>query len=91
MTLPDSMMELLDHGCDGEPRWITLGALDAQAAANLVRAIAVEAEHRGYGRSLPLERMMRDARMFAIGGGTLEMMRNLIADRLLPTRANWRG
>jgi alkylation response protein AidB-like acyl-CoA dehydrogenase len=45
----------------------------------------------GYGRSLPLERMMRDARMFAIGGGTLEMMRNLIADRLLPTRANWRA
>jgi alkylation response protein AidB-like acyl-CoA dehydrogenase len=45
----------------------------------------------GYGRSLPLERMVRDARMFAIGGGTLEMMRNLIADRLLPTRANWRG
>jgi 3-sulfinopropanoyl-CoA desulfinase len=45
----------------------------------------------GYGRTLPLERMMRDARMFAIGGGTLEMMRNLIADRLLPTRSNWRA
>lgn len=44
----------------------------------------------GYGRSLPLERMMRDARMFAIGGGTLEMMRNLIADRILPSRADWR-
>jgi hypothetical protein len=29
--------------------------------------------------------------MFAIGGGTLEMMRNLIADRLLPTRSNWRS
>jgi hypothetical protein len=26
--------------------------------------------------------------MFAIGGGTVEMMRNLIADRLLPTPAN---
>ena len=44
----------------------------------------------GYGRSLPLERMMRDARMFAIGGGTLEMMRNVIADGLLP-RVSWRG
>jgi 3-sulfinopropanoyl-CoA desulfinase len=43
----------------------------------------------GYGRSLPLERMARDARMFAIGGGTLEMMRNLIADGLLP-RVSWR-
>ena len=45
----------------------------------------------GYGRSLPLERMVRDARMFAIGGGTLEMMRNLIADRILPTRADGRA
>ena len=44
----------------------------------------------GYGRGLPLERMARDARMFAIGGGTVEMMRNLIADRILPTRANFR-
>ena len=44
----------------------------------------------GYGRALPLERMARDARMFAIGGGTVEMMRNLIADRILPTRANFR-
>jgi alkylation response protein AidB-like acyl-CoA dehydrogenase len=44
----------------------------------------------GYSRSLPLERMMRDARMFAIGGGTLEMMRNLIADHILPSRADWR-
>ncbi len=44
----------------------------------------------GYGRGLPLERMVRDARMFAIGGGTVEMMRNLIADRILPMRADWR-
>ena len=44
----------------------------------------------GYGRGLPLERMARDARMFAIGGGTVEMMRNLIADRILPTRAKFR-
>ena len=45
----------------------------------------------GYGRSLPLERMVRDARMFAIGGGTLEMMRNVIADAILPTRVSWRA
>ena len=44
----------------------------------------------GYGRALPIERMVRDARMFAIGGGTVEMMRNLIADRILPTRADFR-
>jgi alkylation response protein AidB-like acyl-CoA dehydrogenase len=44
----------------------------------------------GYGRSLPLERMARDARMFTIGGGTVEMMRNLIADHILPSRMDWR-
>src|SRR5215510_11356175 len=44
----------------------------------------------GYGRSLPLERMVRDARMFAIGGGTLEMMRNLVADRILGAHVDWR-
>ncbi len=37
----------------------------------------------GYSCELPLERMVRDARMFAIGGGTVEMQRNLIAGRLL--------
>jgi alkylation response protein AidB-like acyl-CoA dehydrogenase len=44
----------------------------------------------GYGRELPLERMARDARMFSIGGGTVEMMRNLIADRVMPTRSDFR-
>ena len=48
MTMPDSMLDLLDHGCDGEPRWVTLDALDAHAAATLVRLIAAEAERRGY-------------------------------------------
>jgi alkylation response protein AidB-like acyl-CoA dehydrogenase len=33
---------------------------------------------------------VRDARMFAIGGGTLEMMRNVIADGVLPSRVSWR-
>ncbi len=37
----------------------------------------------GYSRNLPLERMMRDARMFTIGGGTAQMLRNLVAGRIL--------
>ena len=37
----------------------------------------------GYGRALPLERMVRDARMFTIGGGTAQMLRNLVAGRIL--------
>ena len=38
---------------------------------------------KGYSRNLPLERMARDARMFTIGGGTAQMLRNLIAGRVL--------
>ena len=66
----------------------TFAAEMAQAVTNQALQIHGAA---GYGRSLPLERMARDARMFAIGGGTVEMMRNLIADRLLPIRVDWRA
>ncbi len=63
-------------------------------AAEMAQAVTGQALQihgaAGYGRSLPLERMARDARMFAIGGGTVEMMRNLIADRLLGSKADWR-
>jgi alkylation response protein AidB-like acyl-CoA dehydrogenase len=37
----------------------------------------------GYSRNNPLERMVRDARMFTIGGGTAQILRTLIASRLL--------
>lgn len=37
----------------------------------------------GYSRNLPLERMARDARMFTIGGGTAQMLRNQIAASVL--------
>jgi 3-sulfinopropanoyl-CoA desulfinase len=33
----------------------------------------------GYSRECPVERMVRDARMFAIAGGTVQMLRNLVA------------
>ncbi len=48
MTSFDTMLDLLDHGCDGEPRWVTLDSTDAQAAARLVRLVTSEAERRGY-------------------------------------------
>ncbi|MCB9957857.1 MAG: acyl-CoA dehydrogenase family protein [Rhodospirillaceae bacterium] len=35
----------------------------------------------GYGRDMPLERMVRDARMFTIGGGTAQVLRTLVASR----------
>jgi 3-sulfinopropanoyl-CoA desulfinase len=73
-------------------------ALEAAKAKTLAAEVAQEITNQalqihgaaGYGRALPLERMVRDARMFAIGGGTVEMMRNLIADRILSTRADFR-
>jgi alkylation response protein AidB-like acyl-CoA dehydrogenase len=38
---------------------------------------------RGYSRDLPLERMARDVRMFTIGGGTAQVLRTLIAGKML--------
>lgn len=38
---------------------------------------------RGYSRNFPLERMVRDARMFAIAGGTAQVLRTLVAGQLL--------
>jgi len=37
----------------------------------------------GYSRRNPLERMVRDARMFTIGGGTAQVLRTQVASRLL--------
>jgi alkylation response protein AidB-like acyl-CoA dehydrogenase len=40
----------------------------------------------GYSRNRPLERMVRDARMFTIGGGTAQILRTLVASQLLGRR-----
>ncbi len=37
----------------------------------------------GYSRNRPFERRVRDARMFAIAGGTAQVLRNLVAARVL--------
>jgi acyl-CoA dehydrogenase-like protein len=49
---------------------------------------------RNYSRELPLERMARDVRIFTIGGGTAEVLRNVVAGALLKkklpqTRDGW--
>ena len=38
---------------------------------------------RGYSRDFPLERAVRDARMFTIAGGTAQVLRTLVASRVL--------
>jgi len=42
--------------------------------------------HGGYGymREYPIERFARDVRLFTVGGGTSEIMREIIAKQLLP-------
>jgi alkylation response protein AidB-like acyl-CoA dehydrogenase len=37
----------------------------------------------GYSRRNPLERMYRDVRMFTIGGGTAQILRTVVASRVL--------
>jgi alkylation response protein AidB-like acyl-CoA dehydrogenase len=37
----------------------------------------------GYNTEFPVERYFRDAKMFALGGGTTQIMRNIVARRLL--------
>ena len=37
----------------------------------------------GYSRNSPMERYVRDARMFAIAGGTAQILRTLVASRIL--------
>jgi len=37
----------------------------------------------GYSRNNPVERMVRDARMFTIGGGTAQILRTVVASRIL--------
>jgi butyryl-CoA dehydrogenase len=61
-----------------------LEAAMAKLYANeMVQRVANEAlqihGHAGFTRDLPLERMVRDARGFALGGGTTEILRNTIA------------
>jgi 3-sulfinopropanoyl-CoA desulfinase len=75
--------------------WGAGHALPDPAEAALAKIASAEAAQRvanealqiygsyGYSREEPLERMVRDARMFTIAGGTAEVLRNLVGKRLL--------
>ncbi len=72
--------------CDGFP-----DSLEAAQAKVFASEMAIKVTNdalqlfgaAGYSRNRPLERMARDARMFTIGGGTAQVLRTLIAGRLL--------
>ena len=72
--------------CEGFP-----DALEAAQAKVFASEMAIKVSNdalqlfgaAGYSRRNPLERMVRDARMFTIGGGTAQILRTMIAGRLL--------
>jgi len=72
--------------CDGFP-----DVLEAAQAKVFASEMAIKVTNdalqvfgaAGYSRNNPLERMVRDARMFTIGGGTAQILRTVIAGRIL--------
>ena len=76
----------LQSNPDGFP-----GALEAARAKVFASESAIKITNdalqifgaRGYSRNFSLERMARDARMFTIGGGTAQILRTMIASRIL--------
>lgn len=78
---------------DGFPR--PLEATYAKLYANeMVQRVTNEAlqmhGHYGYTREFPLERMVRDARGFSLGGGTVEILRNTVASLVYGRNFNQR-
>ncbi len=55
----------------------------SEAAIKIVNDALQVYGARGYSRDLPLERMARDVRMFTIGGGTAQVLRTLVASKVL--------
>jgi 3-sulfinopropanoyl-CoA desulfinase len=68
--------------------------IEAAQAKIFAAEIAIEVTNKalqlfgaaGYSRNRPLERIVRDARMFTIGGGTTQILRTVVASRLLGRR-----
>lgn len=63
-----------------DARDVTMAKLYANEMVQRVTNEALQIHgHYGYTRSFPLERMVRDGRGYAVGGGTTEILRNTIA------------
>jgi alkylation response protein AidB-like acyl-CoA dehydrogenase len=55
----------------------------SEAAVGIVNDALQLHGARGYSRDNPVERMARDVRMFTIGGGTAQVLRTLVASKVL--------
>ena len=67
-------------------QWMLAAQAKIFASENAIRIVNDALQMfgaRGYGRGLPLERMARDVRMFTIGGGTAQVLRTLVASKML--------
>ncbi|MGE0418259.1 MAG: 3-sulfinopropanoyl-CoA desulfinase [Acetobacteraceae bacterium] len=76
------------HGPDGsafpDPGLAAQAKIFAsEAAIKIVNDALQVFGARGYSRDYPLERMARDVRMFTIGGGTAQVLRTLVATKVL--------
>jgi butyryl-CoA dehydrogenase len=75
-----------------DPRDTTIAKLYANEMVQRVTNEALQIHgHRGYTRLYPLERMYRDARGYAVGGGTTEILRNTLAALELGRTFDQRG
>ena len=63
-----------------DPKEVAMAKLYANEMVQRVTSEALQIHgHYGYTRGFPLERMVRDARGFAVAGGTTEILRNTIS------------
>lgn len=79
---------------DGFPatRETMMAKLHANEMAQRVTNEAIQIlGHKGYLRRHPVERFFRDARGLALGGGTTEILRNVIAGEVLGERFSQRA
>ncbi|MCY4231659.1 MAG: acyl-CoA dehydrogenase family protein [Alphaproteobacteria bacterium] len=73
-------------GVDGFPDMLLAAqakVMTSESAIQVVNDALQVFGARGYSRNRPLERMARDVRMFTIGGGTAEVLRNVVAGAIL--------
>lgn len=76
-----------DDGGFPNTRWTVMAKIYANEATRFVCDEALQLHgHHGYCRDLPLERYYRDARGLSLGGGTTEVMRNVLAGEVLGRR-----
>lgn len=82
--LRDKAAWIEDQGKDSALQASMAKLLCAEVSEAVVRwAIQLTGSHGCY-RQVPFERYLRDAKALCIAGGTLEVMKNIIAARLLP-------